>query len=501
MKSNGRLQYRPPYVTSESDENNFPNGITKTVTRTLPNNDRTSTIYYLIKLDGNENLEVMVGKFVDNLNKYCDAAGLNGPECFTQTIELLEGKARTYYKNLLNDPNGAYVLPHNINRNVAQHQRSFRDLWTKLFDETWLGNACLEQIRGWSLSKYKSDANQSLCDLWVTQEGRKDDLREFCTDRMHYNGNPIDEPEKIAHLKSKVPENMWKNANKIRELDNLNTAMEICETLDREYEPEFDKSMKDKKTKNDKGNGKRKPEDSSNDDQSHKKHRNGDRNGDRNGNRNGRRNNRYGRRNDQNNHRRPQHNASKDKPRNGNSTVVLENGWTGKWMNCPVNPESEKFDWTRAKKYQFDEGGKDTWYLDSLSRKLEGVDPSGRSQTTKRHSLIRRTFHTLLRRTPIIMECRRRRAMFRPSIKVSPITTRVRSIRLHRATVRRRRHRTRRTLRHPLEAHQPDTSETPSQTAPLCLLRVIMMEYRMLSILRKQMKKHGSISRKPTPQR
>lgn len=79
MKSKGRLQYIAPYNTSESDEKAFPDGIEKMVTRTLPNGDIITT-YYLIKLNGNENLEVMVDKFWSNLNEYCDAAGLNGPE-------------------------------------------------------------------------------------------------------------------------------------------------------------------------------------------------------------------------------------------------------------------------------------------------------------------------------------------------------------------------------------------------------------------------------------
>ena len=384
MKKDGRFQYHYPFDNSLSDEENFPNGLKKYIQVTTPQGLRISHTHYLIKLNGSENLEVMAGKFVDNLIRYADAAALNGPQRFDLTMELLSGTAATYYRLLIDDPNGAYIQPHNINRTPAQHLNSLRDLWTKLMDETWLGDACYQQYQAWPLSKYKSVKGQKVCDLFVHQEGRKNELLGYFMQRMHFRGNPIGEPEKIAHLKNKCPEDLWDKANAIEDLDQLNTSIAVAEVIDRVYKPEFEKAQKDsKKNDNGNGNGKRKTDDSSSDGNPTKKGRNGNRNN-RNG-RNGRNNNnRNGNDRRNNQDRRPQHNASKEKPSNGQQTVVLENGWTGLWKNCPVNPGSHKFDWTSAKKYNFDEGGKDTWYLDIFikeARRRKASQPQSNYQS------------------------------------------------------------------------------------------------------------------------
>ncbi|EJK51030.1 hypothetical protein THAOC_29839, partial [Thalassiosira oceanica] len=135
MKKAGRLTYMPVWNEGTPIPEAFPNTIERT-TLVTRGNKKISQKYHLIVIDGSEKLEILVGPFVDQLQDYFEAAGINGRERFGKIMkEVLVGKAWLYYKKLINDPNGNYVG--NANRTNAQHDRSLKDLWTKLMDETW----------------------------------------------------------------------------------------------------------------------------------------------------------------------------------------------------------------------------------------------------------------------------------------------------------------------------------------------------------------------------
>ena len=371
MKRDGRLTYTPAWDEGTSISEAFPNVVEKT---TLVQNgaNRIYHKYTLIKIDGSEPLEVLVGPFFDMLKEYFEAAGINSTERFGSVMnEVLGGKARVYYKKLINDPNGNYVG--NANRTNAQHDRSLKDLWTKIFDETWLGDYQLMLLNKWELQDCRATSKQPVCDPFVEQECRKDTLRDHCTQRMHFQGIPLDEAAKIAQLKILAPEDLWNKAVKIEDINVMVAAIDVCEVLDKEYKTTYDKAISEKKAKGNGngGNGKRKSDDTSNDD-SHDpptKRRQGRGNCRGNGRGRGNRNG------NQNGDQRPQYNQSTRAPAHENATVVLKNGWTGKWKNCPVNPAAprksdgqETFDWDAAKRYNFDEGGGDTWYVEVFKK-------------------------------------------------------------------------------------------------------------------------------------
>lgn len=363
MRTSGRLTYQKAWDNDKDDKTNFPNNVCKSARVTQPNGVQTTEEYVIPRLNGSEKLGVCLDKFWPQLFGYFEAV----TALLTGHNNFLIGQAKTYYALTVNDPNGAYVQPHNVNRDNDQFERSLKDLWTKMFDETWLGDTSLALMRGWRLSSFKSTPNQPKCNLFVKQEARLDKCWELLTTKVHYNGgNQINEAEKKAQVKTHCPDELWEQTSKHTDLGALATAMEQCEKLDKEYAPEFNKAMKEKKN----SNGKRKPDDQEEDgaprDRPYKrrgrggrKNRNGsgNRNGNGLGNRNG-----HGNQND----RRPQHNATKQAPHHGDVTVVLENGWTGKLMNCVVNPENKNFDWNAVKKYQYCKGGQDTWYCPIL---------------------------------------------------------------------------------------------------------------------------------------
>ena len=107
-----------------------------------------------------------------------------------------------------------------------------KDLWTKIFDETWLGDYQLMLLNKWELQDCRAASNQPVCDLFVEQECRKDTLRDYCTQRMHFRGTPLGEAAKIAQLKILVPEDLWNKAAKIEDINQIGECIEICEVLD-----------------------------------------------------------------------------------------------------------------------------------------------------------------------------------------------------------------------------------------------------------------------------
>ena len=229
---------------------------------------------------------------------------------------------------------------------------------------------------------------------------------------MHYRGNPPDEQAKITHLRSKVPEKMWKNANKMGNLDGLPLAMEICEVLDREYEPDFDEAMnkakkkKKKKKKHDIDRRRKRDTDDIEDSGNHSKksrRRHCDRDADSvdefpsaddnnseidgpseeedssaddgssgddgsskedddSGDDGSSSDDDGSSADDESIEENDRSYDSETAPSDGNSTVVLRTGWTGRWKNCNVNPESAEFSRDNAKTYFFNRGGKQTWY-------------------------------------------------------------------------------------------------------------------------------------------
>ncbi|EJK44602.1 hypothetical protein THAOC_36846, partial [Thalassiosira oceanica] len=93
-----RLTYMSAWDEGAPITEAFPNVVEKS-TLVTRGNRRITNNYYLIKINGTEKLEILVGPFVDQLQDYFEAAGINGPERFKMMKEVLGGKAWIYYKS------------------------------------------------------------------------------------------------------------------------------------------------------------------------------------------------------------------------------------------------------------------------------------------------------------------------------------------------------------------------------------------------------------------
>ncbi|EJK57960.1 hypothetical protein THAOC_21954, partial [Thalassiosira oceanica] len=77
MKKAGRLTYTPVWNEGTPIPEAFPNTIERT-TLVTRGNKKISQKYHLIVIDGSEKLEILVGPFVDQLQDYFEATGING---------------------------------------------------------------------------------------------------------------------------------------------------------------------------------------------------------------------------------------------------------------------------------------------------------------------------------------------------------------------------------------------------------------------------------------
>ncbi|EJK71994.1 hypothetical protein THAOC_06515 [Thalassiosira oceanica] len=277
----------------------------------------------------------------------------------------------------------------------------------ELFDESYCGNKVKQEVTKWNINDYRSDPDQALSDLFVDQQHRLDEIKDIAENHMHHRGALWDEAAMIDLLRNRTPEYLW---DWMRETgvdpdDGVHTALDLAAKLDHKHKQAIKKKKKKaekKKQKNEKldNNEENKRANADVDNRSNKRRclhsdrdddsdainessysdeesSSGDEqssSGDERSSDDEILSDDDGSREDDgskvdsdddsysSDHRNST--ATKQAPAHGDTRVVLLNGMDCTWKNCPVNPESDKFDWEAAKLYMFKDGGRYTWYAD-----------------------------------------------------------------------------------------------------------------------------------------